>query len=159
MAVIKVDRRIAARAEREARLVAFITEGRAVSAVALLEVVSHDYAYKLLMKVSKKFGLNYRPRRVANTAQADIPGLTDDSQAVRARLGDLLYTLKGSQPELARLTGVASHAQLTARDRPFNYDWSLSQIERLAKAANTDFRALMLQALLAPAEFQKVRDA
>ena len=140
-------------------MVVFINEGRSVAAVALLEVINHDYAYKLLMRVSKKFDLNYRPQRVANTAQAVVPGLTDASQAVRARLGDYFYTLKGSPAELARLTGVPSRAQVTARDRPFNYDWSLSQMERLAEASGTDFRTLMLQALLPPAKFQTVRAA
>lgn len=144
---VETDRRTVARLEREDRLAQFIEERRPVCAVALLEGINHDYAYKLLMKISKERGLDYRPRRVVPTGLETIPGLTDATQQLRAKLGDMLYTLKEQKVAIARTVGVPSKSQPIARDRPFNYDWSLSQIERLAEACGTDFRTLLLQVL------------
>ena len=151
--------RASARLEREERLVQFITEGRSVSVVAVLEGLEHDYAYKLLMKVAKDKGLVYQARRTHNPGAMPVVGLTTASQPLRARLGDHLYKLQGKPPEIARATGVSVKGQRYARDRPFNYDWSLSQIERLAEASGMSFRALMLAALLAPEEYEKVKAA
>lgn len=143
--------RTQARLAREDRLAIYIAQGRPVSAVAKSEVIEHDYAYKLLREVAAKRGLTYQPRR---GPRAEIVGLTSASQQLRARLGDALYKLKDADTDLTRSVGILAKSQPYAHSRPFNYDWSLSQLERLATATGLDFRTMLLQ-MLQPTEENK----
>ena len=148
------SQRVRLRQERDERLAIFIEQGRPVRAVAKLEGIEHDYAYKLLKQVARVRGLEYHPRRVAHPAGEPILGLTAASQTLRARLGDYLYRLEGSPATIARQVGITAKNQPVAQDRPFNHDWTLSQIERLAEASNQDFHTFML-GLLAPSSIPK----
>lgn len=158
MSGLKPNTRTTLRLQREERLATFIAEGRPVSAVALLEVIDHDYAYRLLMDVAKLRGLEYRPKRVPQGETREIPGLTSASHSLRARLGNALYGLTLSSPDLAKATGITSKAQTVAKNRPFNYDWKLSQIERLANQLGVPFEEFLLRALLTPRELALVSD-
>lgn len=152
MSGVKSNIRTNLRLAREERLVIFIAEGRPVSAVALLEGIEHDYAYQLLTQVAKRRGLDYQAKRVARPGLEEIPGLTAASRALRSRLGNNLYNLKLEQSEIARKLGITARNQQFAKDTPFRYDWSLSQIERLANEVGTPFESFLLQLLLTPTE-------
>lgn len=141
---------------REQRLLEFVREKIPVRTVALMEVIDPDYAYKLLRKVASDHGLDYAPGRNSGSTPKIIPGLTEQSQLLRSRLADRLYDLNLSVQEAALRIGIKAKAQQSAKDRPFNYDWSLSQIERLATEAGVPFKTLLLQAL---EERPKVRAA
>lgn len=125
--------------------------------VARLEVIDHDYAYKLMVQTARKHGLEYKPHKMSGSTET--PGLTNESKTVRARLGDELYKLELSPGEAALSTGVPLKAQKLARDRPFNHDWTLSQIERLARARGMTFRELLLKACLAPDLYRELQKA
>ena len=99
------------------------------------------------MRVARLKGLPYHAQRVTNPGDETIPGLTTASQGFRAKLGDALYALEGTPSEIARQIGLLAKAQPIARDRPFNFDWSLSQIERLAEASGEDFHTFMTKLL------------
>lgn len=145
------------RLERDQRLRQFISENRPVAAIAKLEGIEFSYAKILIRELVSKEGLAYKPERIACRGTAQIHGLTDASRRFRAKLGDYLHSLGGDHREVALKTGVMFRSQRYAKDRPFNYDWSLSSMERLADAADVPFRSMMLEALLTPEEVTKAR--
>lgn len=63
-------------------------------------------------------------------------GLTDKSVPFRMFLADILITMgeKGlSRQQTASITGLNKHESCRAEKRPFNHDWTLSQIERILR--------------------------
>ena len=54
-----------------------------------------------------------------------------------------------SKREASRLVGLNSHDLKYAKQRPFNHDWTLSQIERLADSLGLDPKQLLAEAALA----------
>lgn len=144
------------RLEREERLLTFIQQGRAVRSVAALEGIDHDYAWQLMKKVAEKHGLEFHSKR---SAEVEIHGLTEESMQLRARLADQLFHLQKSQSEIARAVGLKARAQSRARERPYQYDWTISEMERLARANGMSFRELMLKALLDPIDLKRVQAA
>jgi hypothetical protein len=44
---------------------------------------------------------------------------------------------------VAELTGVPARKQLKAEAKPYDHDWSMSQIERLAEASDMTFAELL----------------
>lgn len=148
-------RRATTKLEREERLIEFIKRGHAASEVAEFIGVDRDYAYKLMSRTAKKHGLEFHARRV--TGNRLTYGLTDESRPLRARLGDHLYKLNLNPTDTARVVGVTAKAQKQARDRPFNHDWTLSQIERLSRECGLTFREVIISAILTPEELQQVK--
>lgn len=144
------------RLEREDRLETFIRQKRPVRAVAALEGIDHHYALRLLRQVARDRGLEFQPRRVPNPGKEPILGLTEASKILRSRLGDTLYSLDLSRAEAALKIGIGAKAYDRARDTPFNHDWSLSQIERLAQEADVPLKMLFLRILLTREELKKL---
>jgi hypothetical protein len=154
-----VSNRTTEREEREQRFLQFIQRNDPVRSVARMEGIDYDYALKLLRKVAKQHGLTYQPSRIRVGGKEEIVGITDESRPMRARLGDHLYHLNRRPTVVARQFGVTARRQKYAQDAPFNYDWSVSQIERLARDAGVDFKTFMLQLLLTPTELEKAKRA
>jgi hypothetical protein len=82
------------------------------------------------------------------TVNDDTPyGMDTESLAQRIKLGSLLYdlreSLKGDRVQVARLTGLNRNEQIAAEQRPFEHDWSISQIQRLAKAISVNYKDII----------------
>ena len=145
------------RTEREERLRQFIIEQRPISAIAKLESLDLPYARVLVRRMVKDEGLEYNPPKITRQGKEPIVGLTEDTRKVRAKLGDYLAALGRDHRSIALNIGILFRSQQYARDRPFNYDWTLSNIERLARASDIPFKRLMLEALLTSDEMEKVK--
>lgn len=145
------------RVAREDRLRQFIKENRPVSAIAQLESLEFNYAKLLVRKLIKAESLDYNPPKICKTGEQEIVGLTQDSYHFRGRLGNHLAMIKEDSREITLKTGVLFRSIQVARDKPFNHDWTLSQIERLGRANGKTFKQIMLESLLAPEERDKAR--
>lgn len=143
------------RLEREGRLRQFISENRPVAVIAKLEALDFSYAKLLIRKLVKDEKLDYNPPKITKSGEQPIVGLTEDSERFRGRLADRLYALGDDHRAIALGTGIMLRSQKFARDRPFNYDWTVSNLERVARASNKGFRQFMLEALLTPEEQAK----
>lgn len=79
-------------------------------------------------------------------------GLTSVTSDLRAKLGDQLFLLreKGNHKgpnSLSPRLGLNFQQQKKAVTAPFTHDWTLSQIERLAREVGRDPRELLLSCL------------
>lgn len=66
-------------------------------------------------------------------------GLTGATIAIRARLGGIIAKMTEdglSRAEIGELTGLNARESHRAEQRPFNHDWTLSQIERTLEYAD-----------------------
>lgn len=149
------EREASLRLNRETRLRQFIKENRPVSAIAMAESLEFAYAKQLVRKLIKAENLEYNPPRVKCSGDMPIEGLTEESRDVRGHLANSLARLKDEPREITRKIGILFRSIKTATIKPNNYDWSLSQIERLARASNKTYKQLMLEALLTPEEKAK----
>lgn len=145
------------RSSREDRLRQFIKENRPVSAIAKLESLDFSYAKLLVRRLVKAENLCYDPPKITNSGLQPIIGLTDESYNFRSRLGNNLFALGEDHRQVTLDTGILFRSIKSARDKPFNYDWTLSQIERVGRANNKNFKQIMLEALLSPEERDKAR--
>ncbi len=143
------------RVEREGRLRQFIAENRPISAIAKLECLEFNYAKLLVKAIVATEGFDYQPERISKSGSQEIVGLTEETRHLRGQLGNALARLKDDPREVTLKTGVMFRSLKVARDKPNNFDWSLSQIERLARANDKTFRQLMLESLLTPDEKAK----
>lgn len=116
----------------------------------------HPRAGRALVKeIEAEFGLKYmgvhsRPPR------DQVPfGLTAATQRLRQKLADNLYLLRERgkdsnhyiPAEVAARIGLNSRAQLKAKERPFAYDWKISEMERLARELGRDPQEFILSCL------------
>lgn len=83
---------------------------------------------------------NLRPSRVKSFRTY---GLSDDSIQFRAKLAGLLNDMKTTMTyaEIAKATGLNTWQQKAATTRPYDYDWTLSQIERTLNYNGQSFTA------------------
>lgn len=131
---------------RDQRIISMMKLGRPVRIIAALEGIEHDYARKLCMRLAKEEGLDYAPDNKLVRAETPPVGITDSSRSTRRFLADKLCLLGTDYQDIAKQVGITLRSQKYARQRPFNHDWTMSQIERLAAALNTDFLSLMQEA-------------
>ena len=71
----------------------------------------------------------YRPKPRSATPF----GLTDNTMALRAKLGLIIASMTEngiSREKIGELTGLNARESYRAERRPYNHDWTLSQIER-----------------------------
>jgi hypothetical protein len=132
-----------ARARKE-RILSFITQDPPVpyNQIRLMEGM-HDRACRQLIKeIEDEHGLDYLGTPASKTPKDALPyGLTSSTAHFRGRLGDHLYQLRHrgnnhdnfGRNQVAPRVGLNARQQLKAEERPFAHDWTLSQIERLAR--------------------------
>lgn len=129
---------------RRERILTFITQDPPVpyNQVMLMEGM-HDRACRQIIKeLETEHGFKYLGTPGSKTPKDALPyGLTTATTHLRGRLGDHVYQLRQrgnnhdnfGRNEVAPRVGLNARQQQKAENRPFNYDWSLSQIERLAR--------------------------
>lgn len=133
--------------ERDELIIQMMELGRPVRNIAQLIGIEHDYCRKICAKLSTKAGFEYKPITPYKRTEMTSVGITEATRRFRGVLGDKLYLLGNDGRQVAKLIGMTIRCQKAARQRPFNHDWTLSQIERLAAALGTDFATLMREAL------------
>jgi hypothetical protein len=109
--------------------------------IAKLEGMHERAVRDIVKELETEHNIEYM--NVASKASPDTlaPGLTTATSALRMNLGTELYTLRErgndsadfARNEIAPRVGLNPRQQARAEQRPFNHDWTLSQIERLAK--------------------------
>lgn len=136
---------------RETRFLDYIKEKRVTSEIATREGMEDDYVRKERIRLAHLHGLKL-PKKGQTQALDLIPfGLDDESRLFRGRVADRLHDQTGGgiglgkyhPAELASLIGVPQKAQNKARVRPFAHDWTLGQIQRLAKLEGKTFTQFM----------------
>ena len=133
--------------ERDARIIQMMELGRPVRTIAQLEGLEHDYCRKICMRLVASSGIEYTPERVYKRLEMTTVGLTEKTRRLRSYLADKLYDLGDNPRVIAKQIGMTLRCQKYAKQRPFRHDWTLSQIERLAEALETDAITLMKEAL------------
>lgn len=97
----------------------------------------HPVAVRRLLPV------DYKPK-----ARLSAPyGLTEETMALRAKLGSIVAEMseKGlSREQIGELTGLNKRESYRAERRPFNHDWTLSQIERILAYGTTGKASLQI---------------
>lgn len=113
-------------------VLALLNDGYDVSSVASRLGVSGIY----VRKVISRHEAHYEPK----TKSELFPyGITNDSHAMRVRLGYILYNLFEKNDSkswiTSRMTGLNRYELIAAMGRPWNHDWKISQIERVCQAS------------------------
>jgi hypothetical protein len=124
--------------ERDQYLYDLMKDGRPIRVIAVLLGLQHDYTYKLCRKVIETTGLQYTPDQSKKRENWEAPvGITEESRILRGGLADALYDLceeVGDPRKVAQMVGVPVRHQNFAKTKPFHYDWTLTQLQRLATA-------------------------
>lgn len=143
---------------RKERILAYMTQDPPVplNQIKLMEGM-HDRACRILIQeIEQERGIKYLGSPASKTAKEALPyGLTNATARLRGRLGDHLYQLRErgnnhdnfGRNQVAPQIGLNARQQLRAEQTPFNHDWSLSQIERLARALGENPREFLLKCL------------
>lgn len=132
--------------QRDERIVEMMRRGRPVRAIAQMEGLEADYCRKICKSLAAREGFEYNPAKVTRSDMSFV-GLTEASRGFRRYLGDKLHKLGDDPRRVARLVGMTQRCRKYAMERPFNHDWTLTQIERLAAALEMDFADLMREAM------------
>lgn len=117
--------------ERDDYVVTLLEAQRPLRAIYKLAGMTADFGYDVCRSLIAKHNIQYQP------VETGEPTLLDEAtRRLRGRLADKLYTLGGTPTSIAIKTGIPPRSQKKALNAPFDYDWKLSEITRLA--ANLD---------------------
>lgn len=125
--------------ERRARVLTYITQDPPVPfrTIMLMEGMHDRACRKLIKSLEEEHGIDYY-NSVSRPDRDELSfGLTIATSRLRASLGDRLYYVTQraeSRDAAAPAVGLNRRQQVRAETKPFNHDWTLSQIERLARA-------------------------
>ncbi len=157
MAVLSLKEIAEQAAERKERLFGYMTHQPpySMTRIAAMEGMNIRSVRMILKELERERGVEYFTMMV-RTPKDQIPfGLTNATLSMRQKLGDHLFMLRergvNSEPlgrnAVSPVIGVNVREQIKAEQRPFNHDWKLSQIERLARQLGRDPREFMLSCL------------
>lgn len=148
---------MAAAAERRERIKGYMTQDPPLSfgRIRQMEGMTDRSLRQIVKELEAELGVQYMALHIQDQP-GDAPyGLTTSTSRLRQKLADALYTLleRGSDGDkigrhtAAPRVGLNNREQIRAESRPFNHDWKLSQIERLARELNRDPREFLLSCL------------
>lgn len=131
--------------ERKERILEYVKQKLTAEEIADREGTTADYISKERRALTG--------RKVKDSGRLPMPfGLTDATVQLRKELGNILYNFihfgKKHQLEVARDIGIPRrHQKVATNNKSPNYNWKLSQIERLARARGIDPTRLMIVAM------------
>ena len=144
-------------ARRRERILGYIRQEPPMPLATILEVegMTNRSVRTIIKELEVEHGIDYLSQRLRKPREAMPHGLTPATLTLRQRLGDQLYLLRerGQNSEaqgrytVAPQLGMNNREQIRAEQRPFNHDWKLSQIERLARELGRDPRELIMSCL------------
>lgn len=125
--------------KRRDRIYAYITQDPPVpfNTILMMEGM-HDRACRsIINEFEREHGFEYFGVASRNTTTDGLPyGLTQASARMRHGLGNALFFYVqnvGSRDLVAPKIGMNKRQQIRAETKPFSHDWTVSQIERLAR--------------------------
>jgi hypothetical protein len=122
-------------------------QNRPVVAIAKLVGLEPNYARKAIKRLADELGIEYHPT-------AEPPGglLTDASRVFRNNLGNMVYDYRNHsrkhEVEIAIELGLTQAQQTQAVERGGRHDFSISELERLARVRGESFPKMTMVALL-----------
>ena len=136
-------------AARKVRILSFMTQDPPVpyENIRLMEGMHDRACRQLIKKIEAEEGIVYLGTPASKKPKDALPhGLTGATARLRGKLGDHLYQLRNrgnnhdnfGRNQVAPLIGLNNRQQTRAEQRPFAHDWTLSQIERLARELGRD---------------------
>ncbi len=135
-----------AAADRRERIKGYMTQEPPVpfQVICQIEGLEPRGARSLIKSVQDELGIEYGGLGLRMRTDLMPYGLTPSTARLRQRLGDNLYLLleRGNDSgtvarnDISHRVGLNIREQIKAQQRPFNFDWKLSQIERLARELN-----------------------
>lgn len=145
-------------AERRNRILAYMTQDPPLPLPTIIKMEGmHDRSCRVIVKeLDAEHELGYMANQLRRPYKDDMPhGLTTATSRFRMKLGNYVYMLRErgsdadslSRGEVASKIGLNNRQQLRAENRPFNHDWTLSQIERLAREHGENPMEFMLKCL------------
>lgn len=138
-------------AERDKRFLQYAKDDLNSVEAGRLEGMQSGYARTKLAKARDQLGLpKAKPgppkRKPLKT------NLADPYDRIRYRLANemrkLEHSSKSHQIELARLIGVPRKLQIRAMEDPYDYEWSLANIVKLAKALKVDVNKFIMMLVI-----------
>ena len=154
--ISRADITKAALARRE-RIKEYMTADPPVSLkrIRLMEGLTDRSIRQLVKEIEAELGIDYFGMHIRDEIDGLPYGLTSATLRLRQKLGDHIYLLnqRGSESKrigrhsVAPRIGLNNREQIRAEQRPFNHDWTLSQIERLARELNRDPVEFLLSCL------------
>lgn len=143
--------------ERRERIYEYMIQDPPMTVRRIREVegINDRTARNIIHEIEAEKGIEYKGIGTRDPRDTMPFGLTPSTLRLRQKLGDLVYLLTERGRESDRLgrhrvgpkIGLNSREQIRAEQRPFNHDWTLSQIERLARELNRDPVEMMLSCL------------
>lgn len=129
------------RLAREARFEQYAREGLSYAEAGQREGMEQGYAGTFLKPAYRR--LNLTPPKAGPKKRNPKEAVLDENfRTVRSRLADELYNYrhesKKHPSEIAAEIDVPVKLQTKALNPPFNYDWKLSSIAKLAVVKNQD---------------------
>jgi len=124
-------------------IIAYINEGLTPKSIAERAGMNELAARRLINELVKVHGLSYVP-----SITDDTPfGMDQETIHLRIKLGNLIYDLRqandGDRVKVARLTGLNRTEQIRAEQRPYNHNYTIAQIQRIAKVTDTPISELL----------------
>jgi hypothetical protein len=154
--VTKAEINRAAQARRD-RIQGYMTQEPPMPFLVICQIEGLEPrgARSLIKDIEKELGIEYGGLGLRMPTDLMPYGLTSSTQRLRQRLGDNLYLLleRGNDSgnvarnDISHRVGLNIREQIKAQQRPFNFDWKLSQIERLARELNRDPMEFFLSCL------------
>lgn len=142
---------------REGRILKFITQDppMPLANIVMVEGISTGSARKIIKKLSKEHGISYIGTAASRNDGGTPVGLTETTNRFRSSLANELWRVTNNHNEFgfkarvqaASALGLHPREQIAAEVTPFNHDWKLSQIERLARQLGEDPREFLLKCL------------
>lgn len=126
---------------RVARFIEYIKERRVASEIAVREGMDEYYANRLRTRIALENGLPPLSKDETKALDAIPFGLDEESKIIRRRLADALnhVVLRHPPEEVARMIGIPQKLHKRALEAPYRWDWTLGQMQRLAKARGKPF--------------------
>lgn len=142
---------------RRERIMGYISQEPPLpmSTMTQMEGITDRTIRTIIKELEVEHGFEYLSQGFRKTKNTVPYGLTPATLRLRQMLGDQLFLLRNrghdstaqGRNNVAPQLGLNIREQIRAEQRPFNHDWKLSQIERLARELGRDPRELLMSCL------------
>jgi len=143
--------------ERRERIYGYMTQDPplSINRIKEMEGISDRTVRMIIAEMESERGVKYNGMNTRDRPDELPFGLTNATHRLRQKLGDHVYLLNQRGDNSERIgrsrsafrIGLNNRQQIRAESRPFNHDWKLSQIERLARELNRDPMEFLLSCL------------
>lgn len=151
------DQRIENAKLRKERVRKLITQPNPLplSHIMAMEGMTERPLRQLIKEIEREEGIEYIGTPACKGEGSPPPGLTEATSRLRSNLANELYRITNphnafgiiGREDAAPLVGLNPRQQIRAENKPFTHDWTLSQIERLARTLGEDPWEFLLKCL------------